>query len=107
MKNINITRDEAINKIINLQNNGCTIPMTSLGNGGAGFDWIGSTNVSPEALVAELKDTDNYNFRVVPVADIAEDFYGNVHFENYDVCVEFASTSGDNPYREQYLLWFD
>lgn len=107
MKNINITRDEAINKIINHIHRGDLIPIVSLGNGGVGFDWIGSTNVSPEALVAELKDTDNYNFRVVPVADIAEDFYGNVHFENYDVCVEFASTSGDNPYREQYLLWFD
>lgn len=106
MKYIYMTREEAINTIINLRHNGCTIPMTSLGNGGAGFGWIDS-NVSLLNLVAELKDTDNYNFRVVPVADIAEDFYGNVHFENYDVCVEFASTSGDNPYREQYLLWFD
>jgi len=106
MKNINITRKEAINMITNLIQCGCSIPMTSLGNGGAGFCWVDS-NVSLEDLVAELKDTDKYNFRVVPEAEIAEDFEGSVNLDDYDVCVEFASTStdGDNPYREQYLLW--
>lgn len=104
MKNINITREEAINTIINLIEDECTIPMVSLGNGGAGFCWVDS-NVSLEDLVAELKDTDNYNFRVVPEAEIAEDFEGSVNLDDYDVCVEFASTDGDNPYREQYLLW--
>lgn len=107
MKNINITRDEAINTLIDRIQWGSFVPMVSLGNGGVGFDRIDATNVSLEALVAELKDTDNYNFRVVPFVDIAEEFYGNVHFAIYDVCVEFASTSGDNPYREQFLLWFD
>lgn len=101
--NINMTREEAINTIINLIEGGYSIPQVSLGNGGAGFGWIDS-NVSFEALVAELKDTDNYNFRVVPESEIAEDFEGSVSLDDYDVCVEF-SADGDSPYCEQYLLW--
>jgi hypothetical protein len=103
MKNINMTREEAINTIINLIEGGYSIPQVSLGNGGAGFGWIDS-NVSFEALVAELKDTDNYNFRVVPESEIAEDFADNVDLDDYDVCIEF-SADGDSPYCEQYLLW--
>lgn len=98
-----MTREEAINTIINLIEGGYSIPQVSLGNGGAGFGWIDS-NVSFEALVAELKDTDNYNFRVVPESEIAEDFADNVDLDDYDVCVEF-SADGDSPYCEQYLLW--
>jgi hypothetical protein len=105
MKNINMTREEAINTIINLQHDGCSIPMASLGNGGAGFGWIDSS-VNLEALVAELKDTDNYNFRVVNESEIAKDFKGSVNLDDYDLCVEF-SADGDSPYREQYLLWVD
>jgi len=104
MKNINMTREEAINTIINLIEDECTIPMVSLGNGGAGFCWVDS-NVSLEALNAELNDTGNYNFRVVPESEVAEDFEGSVSLDDYDVCVEFSSTDGDNPYCEQYLLW--
>ena len=103
MKNINMTREEAINIIINLIQNGYSIPTTSLGNGGAGFGWIDS-NVNLDALVAEFKDTDNYNFRIVPESEIAEDFEGSVSLDDYDVCVEF-SADGDSPYCEQYLLW--
>ena len=103
MKNINMTREEAINTIINLIEDECTIPMVSLGNGGAGFGWIDS-NVNLDALVAEFKDTDNYNFRIVPESEIAEDFEGSVSLDDYDVCVEF-SADGDSPYCEQYLLW--
>ena len=77
--------------------------MASIGNGGAGFGWIDS-NVNLEALIAELKDTDNYNFRVVPESEVAEDFDGSVSLDDYDVCVEF-SADGDSPYCEQYLLW--
>ena len=104
MKNINITREKAINMITTLIQCGCYIPTASIGNGGAGFFWIYS-NVSLQNLVAELKDTDNYNFRVVPESEIAEDFEHSVNLGDYDVCVEFTSTHGDNPYREQYLLW--
>ena len=104
MKNINITREQAINIIINLIEGGYSIPTASIGNGGAGFCWIYS-NVSLQNLVAELKDTDNYNFRVVPESEIAEDFEHSVNLGDYDVCIELTNTHGDNPYREQYLLW--
>ena len=106
MKKVNMSREEAINTIKNLLQDGCSIPVASIGNGSAGFFWIYS-NVSLEALVAELKDTDNNNFRVVPASEIAEDFEGSVNLDDYDVCVEFTFAHGDNPYREQYLLWGD
>ncbi len=104
MKNVNMTREEAISTIKNLQQDGCSIPVASIGNGGAGFFWIYS-DVSLEALVAELKDTDNYNFRVVPESEIAEDFEHSVKLNDYDVCIELTFAHGDNPYRDQYLLW--
>ena len=104
MKNVNMTREEAINTIINLLHDGRSIPVASIGNGGGGFFWVYS-NVSLEALVAELKDTDNYNFRVVPESEIAEDFEHSVNVGDFDVCIELANTTGDNPYREQYLLY--
>ena len=104
MKNINITREEAINKINNLIQRGYCVPMASLGNGGAGFGFIDS-NTDMEALNTEFKDTDLYDFRVVPESEIADDLDASVCLDNYDVCVEFASIQGDNAYREQYLLW--
>lgn len=106
MKNIDMTREQAISTIINLQQDGCSIPTASIGNGGAGFFWIYSSD-SLHNLVAELKDTDNYNFRVVPESEIAEDFEHSVNLGDYDVCIELTNTHGDNPYREQYLLWGD
>ena len=104
MKKVNMTREEAINTIKSLLDDGCSIPVASIGNGGAGFFWVYS-NVSLEAVVAELKDTDNNNFRVVPESEIAEDFENSVYLGDYDVCVEFTFTHEGNPYREQYLLW--
>ena len=104
MKNINMTREEAINTITDLIQSGYSIPMASLGNGGAGFGFVDS-NMNLETLVAELKDTDKYDFRVVPESEIAEDFESSVSLDDYDVCVEFARTDGDNSYCEQYLLW--
>ena len=104
MKNVNMTREEAISTIKTLLQDGCSIPVASIGNGGAGFFWVYS-NVSLETLVAELKDMDNNNFRVVPESEIAEDFKDSVNLGDYDVCVEFAFTHEGNPYREQYLLW--
>lgn len=101
-----MTREQAINTIISLLQDGCSIPTASIGNGGAGFFWIYSV-VSLQNLVTELKDTDNYNFRVVPESEIAEDFENSVNLDDYDVCIELTSTHGDNPYREQYLIWGD
>lgn len=106
MKNINITREEAINTIIDRIWWGSFVPMVSLGNGGAGFGWI-DKNVSAAAFKAKFDDTDNYNFRVVPLSDIADDFIGNVCLVDYYVCVEFSYKYGDNPYRAQFLLWLD
>ena len=106
MKIVNMTREEAISTIKTLLQGGCSIPVASIGNGGAGFFWVYS-NVSLKALVAELKDTDNNNFRVVPESEIAEDFKDSVNLGDYDVCVEFTFTHEGNPYREQYLLWGD
>ena len=102
MKNINITREEAINTIINTIESVCCVPMASLGNGGAGFCWVDSTTG-----ITDFKSTDNYNYRVVPYTEVAEDFADVPDLEDFDVCVEFARTDGDNPYREQYLLWVD
>ena len=102
MKNINITREEAINIIISLIEGECTIQMVSLGNGGAGFCWVDSTTG-----ITDFISTVNYNFRVVPESEMAEDFADHACLEDFDVCVEFASTDGDNPYREQYLIWID
>lgn len=106
MKNINITRNEAIYTLINLIQCGDFIPMVSLGNGGVGFQLLHSTT-NIVAFISQFNDTDNFNFRVVPEADIAEDFYGNVCLADYDTCVEFFCKFGDNPFRAQFLLWFD
>ena len=95
-----MTREEAINTIISLIEGGYTIPMASLGNGGAGFCWVDSTTG-----ITDFESTVNYNFRVVPESEMAEDFADHAYLEDFDVCVEFACTDGDNPYREQYLLW--
>ena len=102
MKNIIITREEAINAIISLIEGEYTIPMVSLGNGGEGFCWVDSTTG-----ITDFKSTVNYNFRVVPESEMAEDFADHAYLEDFDVCVEFASTDSDNPYREQYLIWID
>lgn len=100
--NINMTREEAINTIIKLIEDSFTIPMVSLGNGGAGFCWVDSTTG-----ITDFRNTVNYNFRVVHESEMAEDFADHAYLEDFDVCVEFASTDGDNPYREQYLIWME
>ena len=100
MKNIKMTREEAINTIINLIEAGYTIPMVSLGNGGAGFCWVDSTTG-----IEDFKSMVNINFRVVPESEMAEDFTDHADLEEYDMCVEFSETHEENPYREQYLLW--
>lgn len=97
-----MTREEAINTIIEHIEDGFTIPMVSLGNGGAGFCWVDSVTG-----ITDFESTVNYNFRVVPESEMAEDFADHANLEGFDVCVEFASTDGDNPYREQYLIWIE
>lgn len=99
---INITRGEAVNTIIKLIEDSFTIPMVSLGNGGASFCWVDSTTG-----ITDFISTVNYNFRVVPESEMAEDFADHAYLEDYDVCVEFASTDSDNPYRVQYLIWLE
>lgn len=94
-----INKEQAIAIMSNILHEGCSIPMASIGNGGAGLCFIDPQPLRDSLiLVSALKDK---SFRIVPFTEIAEDF-GGFHFsEDYDVCVEF--TNGD--YSEQYLLW--
>lgn len=102
MKTTKITKDQAITIIKNILIEGCSIPMASLGNGGAGFGYV-----QPDAgyndydeLISDLKGMKS--FRVVPVSEISEEF-SDMDLDEYDVCVEFTNNDGD--YSEQYLLW--
>ena len=110
MKNINITREEAINTMFELLNEGCSIPVAGLGNGSSDLffiDYFADVDFVIKAYINRLKDTEDYAFRVVPEPEIAEDFKDTFELDNFNVCVEFASTHAGNPYREQFLLWFD
>lgn len=110
MKNINITRKEAINTMLNLIDNGCSIPVVGLGNGSSDLfyiDYFADVDFDIKAYIDRLNDTEYYIFRVVPEAEIAEDFKDTFEIDNFNVCVEFSSTHAGNPYREQFLLWFD
>ena len=99
MKNINITKSQAITVIKNILNEGSCIPMASLGYGGDGFGfvWPNADN-NYEEIVAWLNGMGA--FRIVPSSEISDEF-SDVSLGQYDLCVEF--TSGD--YSEQYLLW--
>ena len=104
MKNIKISKDQAIAIIRNILREGCSIPMASIGNGGSGLCYLDPppSNEDNMEFISTLKDR---SFRIVPTSEISEEF-GGFHFsEDYDVCVEFSSMDGSNPYREQYLLW--
>lgn len=110
MKNINITREEAINTMFELLNEGCSIPVVGLGNGSSDLFYIDYSDVwylDIKAYINRLKDTEDYAFRVVPEPEIAEDFKDTFELDNFNVCVEFSSTHAGNPFREQFLLWFD
>lgn len=110
MKNINVTRKEAIDTMFNLLNEGCSIPVVGLGNGSAGLFYIDNfsdVDFDVKAFLDRLNDTEDYAFRVVPLSEIAEDFKDTFELDNFNVCVEFSSTHAGNPYREQFLLWFD
>ena len=102
MKNIKITREQAIAIMRNILCEGCSIPMASVGNDGAGLCFVAPPTVRFDTLeiISALKDK---SFRIVPLKEISEKF-GGLHFsEDYDVCVEFTNATGD--YSEQFLLW--
>lgn len=110
MKNINITREEAINIMLNHLNEGCSIPVVGLGNGSSDLFFIDNfsdVDFDIKAFLDRLNDTNDYNFRDVPMSEIAEDFKDTFNFDDFNVCVEFSSTHAGNPYREQFLLWDD
>lgn len=101
MKNIKISRDQAITIIRNILTEGCSIPMASLGNGGAGFGYVDPDVVGNnyDTLVSWLK---GMSFSIDPTSEISEEF-SDMNLDDYDVCVEF--TNSDRGYSEQYLLW--
>ena len=101
MKNVNITREQAINTIISILHDGCSIPMASFGNGGAGFSYVEpNANNNYEEVVSWLKGMDA--FRIVPTTEFSDEF-SDMNLDEYDVCVEFTNNNDD--YSEQYLLW--
>ena len=102
MKNIKINREQAIAIMRNILCEGCSIPMASVGNGGAGLCFIcpPTQMFSTLEIISALKDK---SFRIVPLTEISEEFGGLHYSEDYDVCVEFTNNTGD--YSEQFLLW--
>lgn len=102
MTNTQINKEQAITIMSNILREGCSIPMASVGNGGAGLCFVSPRPLGIKEFVSSLRDK---SFRIVPTSEISEEF-GGFHFsEDYDVCVEFSSMDGSNPSREQYLLW--
>ena len=101
MKDIKISKDQAITIIINILREGCVIPQASLGNGGAGFGYVDPVVVenSYDVLESWLR---GMAFSIVPTSEISEEF-SDMNLDDYDVCVEF--TYSDIGYAEQYLLW--
>lgn len=101
MKDIKISKDQAITIIINILRDGCVIPQASLGNGGAGFAYVDPDVVenSYDEFVSWLR---GMSFSIVSTSEISEEF-SDINLDVYDVCVEF--TNSDRGYSEQYLLW--
>lgn len=104
MANKEITRGQAIEKIIDLMIDGHSIPMCSIEKGGSSISWVNSEDMNLANFLNSLHKADN--FAVVPMDEIAKDFeYDGIKLENYDVCVEFKTNMEENAYTEQYLLW--
>lgn len=101
MKDIKISKDQAITIIINILREGCAIPQASDGNGGAGFGYVEPdvAENSYDELVSWLR---GMSFSVVPTSEISEEF-SDMNLDDYEVCVEF--TNSNRGYSEQYLLW--
>ena len=101
MKTTKITKAQAITVIKNILIEGCSIPMASLGNGGAGFSYVRpNADDNNEGLVSWLNGMGAS--RIVPSSEISEEF-SDMNLDDYDLCVEF--TNSDIGYSEQYLLW--
>ncbi len=101
MKDIKISKAQAITVIKNILIEECSIPMASLGNGGAGFSYVRpNADDNNEELVSWLNGMGG--FHIVPSSEISEEF-SDMNLDDYDVCVEF--TNSDIGYSEQYLLW--
>ena len=94
-----LTMSEALEVMSYTLANGCRIPCTSDGQGGAGFSMLDPDFSIKDA--AELWLKHGFDYRVVPVSEISEEFKGNVDLDDYDVCVEFAKDGT----RAQFLLW--
>lgn len=101
MKDIKISKDQAITIIINILREGSDIPQASLGNGGAGFSYV-----DPDAAENRYDECVSWlrgmSFSIVSTSEISEEF-SDMNLDDYDVCVEF--TNSDRGYSEQYLLW--
>lgn len=108
--NANITREKAIETMFKLINEGCSIPVVELGNGSSdlffldGFSGV-NFDFDYKAYLDKFFDPKEYTFRVVPLSEIAEGFTDIFTLYDFDVCVEFGFTHGNNSYREQFLLW--
>lgn len=96
---MNLTRCEAIQVMANILAKGNSIPFSSDGQGGIGFGMLDSDY--PIEEVSEFWLKYGFDYRVVPVSEISEEFKGNVDLDDYDACVEFAKGSC----RDQFLLW--
>ena len=105
-----ITREQAIEKMIKYLIEGYSIPMCAAVNGWSGFSWV-TPMVDIDSFLKFADDKDNFSFKTVPMDKILEDFeQNNVDVDEYDICVEFEDIKGDkkdDPYKEQYLLFWD
>lgn len=105
-----ITREQAIEKIVKYLKEGYSIPMCAAGEGWSGFSWV-TPKIDIDSFLKFANDTENFSFNIIPMDKILEDFeLNNVDIDEYDMCVEFEDIKGDkkdDPYKEQYLLWDD
>lgn len=95
---MNLTMSEAIEVMANILDMGNSIPCTTDGQGGTGFCMLDPDFSIKEAAALWLKY--GFDYRVVPVSEISEEFKG-IDLDEYDVCVEFAYDGC----RAQFLLW--
>lgn len=105
-----ITREQAIEKMIKYLMEGYSIPMCVAKKDWSGFSWL-TPIIDIDSFLKFANDTENFSFKTVPMDKILEDFeQNNVDVDEYDICVEFKDINGDkkdDPYKEQYLLWED
>lgn len=104
-KDMEITREQAIEKMIKYLIEGYSIPMCVAVNGWSGFSWL-TPMVDIDSFLKFANDTENFSFKTVPMDKILEDFeQNNVDVNEYDICVEFEEKVEKKPYKEQYLIW--